>query len=391
MRPLRVVFVAPFGVCRRGTTLARVIPLAEALAARGHLVRVVVPDWDCSGLSPRWYQVGSAEIVHLHEPGALRRIFSLRLLRQTLDAALAFKPDIVHCFKPIGYSGAAAMVLGARGRPAGWRGVLAVDADDLEGSEGWATAAGRPPWQATLLDWQERAGIECADLITAASKVLVGRSKRLRHSREAVCYLPNAVRVPALPAVPPSDSGRDGGPSIILYTRFNEFGVVRGADLLAAVLVQAPRARLDIVGDGRRQTALEFLVRLRKRGVLDRVTWHGFLRSDQLSRALTAAGVAIWLFDNTPINRARSPAKLLELLAHGNAIVAESVGEVPRLVASAAHTVPAACAPGLVRTAAHLLADEGERKRLRELARSRAETHCTWPHRAATVLHHYYT
>ena len=46
MPALRVTFVAPFGLRRKGTTRARVIPLAAALAARGHRVRVVVPAWD---------------------------------------------------------------------------------------------------------------------------------------------------------------------------------------------------------------------------------------------------------------------------------------------------------------------------------------------------------
>src|SRR2546421_1245473 len=43
---MRIVFIAPFGLQPKGTVSARMLPLAGALAARDHLVRVVIPPWD---------------------------------------------------------------------------------------------------------------------------------------------------------------------------------------------------------------------------------------------------------------------------------------------------------------------------------------------------------
>src|SRR5207248_6414163 len=62
---LRVTFVAPFGLRRKGTTRARVIPLAAALAARGHRVRVVVPAWDSPEDWGRRDRLPGVDVLHL--------------------------------------------------------------------------------------------------------------------------------------------------------------------------------------------------------------------------------------------------------------------------------------------------------------------------------------
>src|SRR4051812_9545727 len=43
---MRIAFLAPFGLQPKGTVSARMLPLAHALAGRGHMVRVVIPPWD---------------------------------------------------------------------------------------------------------------------------------------------------------------------------------------------------------------------------------------------------------------------------------------------------------------------------------------------------------
>ena len=54
---MRILFLAPFAAGGpKGTTRWRVLPLARALAAQGHTVRVLIPPYDCprqSGLSWR--------------------------------------------------------------------------------------------------------------------------------------------------------------------------------------------------------------------------------------------------------------------------------------------------------------------------------------------------
>src|SRR4029078_9194650 len=44
--PMRIALLAPFGLQPKGTVQARILPLAHALGARGHQVRVVIPPWD---------------------------------------------------------------------------------------------------------------------------------------------------------------------------------------------------------------------------------------------------------------------------------------------------------------------------------------------------------
>ena len=46
---MRIAFVAPFGLRAKGTTRARVLPLARELARRGHTVAVFVPALRLSG------------------------------------------------------------------------------------------------------------------------------------------------------------------------------------------------------------------------------------------------------------------------------------------------------------------------------------------------------
>jgi glycosyltransferase involved in cell wall biosynthesis len=383
VRALRVAFVAPFGVCRRGTTQARVLPLAAALAARGHQVRVIVPDWDCSHCAERSYQVGSAAVCHLGEPNASRRLISLRLLRRAYRAALEHRPHVLHCFKPIGYSGAVALLAAQLARRAGWAGLLAVDADDLEGPDGWAARTGRPVWQARALGWQERTALATADVVTAASAYLTQRISAWRGDGLAPLYLPNAVEL-AL-AAPPCERGvPTEAPILLLYTRFNEFTPARGAAVAAEILRRVREARLVVVGDGpieRRQTFFRELERL---GVAHRVTWRGMLTGEALHAVLEADAVALWLFDNNRINVARSPVKLLELMTHGRPLVAEAVGEVPRLAGTGARLVRAGDTAELARQATTLLQDRTERQEQARRARASLAAN-TWSARAQAL------
>jgi glycosyltransferase involved in cell wall biosynthesis len=379
--PLRVTFVAPFGLRRRGTTAARVIPLASALARRGHRVQVVIPEWDCPQAAGRGYLVGDAEVRHLAVSPAVETEYSARLLLQTYRAALDGRPDVIHCFKPIGYSGAVALLLRhatSRGR---WRGLLAVDADDLEGRDGWAARAGRPGWQVMVLDWQERRAVQSARLVTVASHYLAARARDWRGHGRGIAYLPNAVRnAPCSPGVA-AVARRDAGTQLLLYTRFNEFSPERGARLIAAVLNRLPAAQLTVVGDGDAEARETFRRGLRESGVSSRVKFSGLLNGNDLWATLASADVALWPFDDTPINRARCPAKLLELLAVGTAVVAEDAGEVGRLAGRGARLVCAGVEEQFIAAAVELASGATERSRLRALAQDVASNQ-NWQRRA---------
>jgi glycosyltransferase involved in cell wall biosynthesis len=383
---LRVTFVAPFGLGRKGTTRARVFPLAQALAALGHAVRVVVPSWDCPAEWGWRYRLGTVEVIHLPDrpvasPRALVTL-PLRLLR----VVLADCPDVVHCFKPIGYSGLVA--LGLRWASGwGWRGLLAVDADDLEGRGGWAERDGRPRWQVALLDRQERLGLQAARLVTVASRylaqVVVGWGVR----PERVCYLPNAVAAP-VPVAAEESAG--AGPRLLLYTRFNEFAVARVLRLLDKVFARLPQAVLVLVGDAEGWDGQAFMAALRTREWAKRVECCGVLEGEALAGVLARSALALWPFEDTAVNRARCPAKLVELVAAGKAVVAEAVGEVEALVGEAGWLVAPGDEARFVEGVVRLAMDGALREELERAARRRAEG-MSWEQRARRLAGAYLT
>ena len=169
-----------------------------------------------------------------------------------------------------------------------------------------------------------RAGARrCADLVTAASGYLADRIGSWRGRGRAPIYLPNAVDLSPVAPVPLSDEP-PRTPSLLLYTRFNEFAPTRGAKIVSQILDRVPTARAVIVGDGpaeRRQAFSRELERRRSRRVSVGV---GCWPSGPRWRA-SGRQRGPWLFDDNTINAARSPVKLLELMAHGRAIVAEAV------------------------------------------------------------------
>src|SRR5213078_147601 len=90
---------------------------------------------------------------------------------------------------------------------------------------------------------------------------------------------------------------RPAAPTVLLYTRFNEFDARRGARLLAALLRARGEARLEIVGDGSGPDGRAFLRHIESEGFAERAVYHGMLEGRSLRRALQTDHVALWLFD----------------------------------------------------------------------------------------------
>ncbi|HZU04849.1 MAG TPA: glycosyltransferase [Chloroflexota bacterium] len=383
---MRVTFVAPFGLGRKGTTRARVLPLAQALAALGHAVRVVVPSWDCPEEWGRRYRLHTVEVIHLPDRLVSPRLALVTLPVRLLQVVLAGRPDVVHCFKPIGYSGLVALGLRwARGW--GWRGLLAVDTDDLEGWGGWAERDGRPGWQVALLGSQERLGVRAAQLVTVASRYLAQVVVRWGVRPERVCYLPNAAAAPVPVAVGESSGV---GPRLLLYTRFNEFAAARVLQLLDEIFARLPQAVLVLVGDTEGRDGRAFMAGLRAREWARRVECHGVLGGEALAEVLARSDLALWPFEDTVVNRARCPAKLVELLAVGKAVVAEAVGEVEALVGAAGWLVAPGDRAAFVEGVVRLATDSALRGKLERAARRRAEE-ASWEQRAEALASAYRT
>ena len=342
MRTWRIVFVAPFGTQPKGTTRARILPLARALAARGHAVTVLIPPYDHPSEAGRQWRTGQAAVRCLSlPPGAAAAgmrsgpglaLLSLRLAR----AALACRPDIIHLSKPKGVSGLAHWLLwGHRAVLRRRSPALVVDADDWEGHEGWNEYEDAyPGWQKEVFDRQERWGLQHAGAVTVASRSLRNRTVALGLPADRVVYLPNGLSPTDYPDWQEASGravrarlGLGRRPTILLYTRFFEFSPERPARVLAAVRAHLPDAALLVVGAGKYGQERRLWEEARRLGLDDSVRFAGWLDRASLPGTLRAADVALVPADDTLANRAKCSMKLAELLWLGLPVVAERVGE----------------------------------------------------------------
>jgi glycosyltransferase involved in cell wall biosynthesis len=97
----------------------------------------------------------------------------------------------------------------------------------------------------------------------------------------------------------------------------------KGVDLAVDALARVPGARLDVVGDGEQRAALER--RARRRGVADRVLFHGYLADARPVIARADAAVCSSRAEGLGI-------ALLEAMAMGRPVVGFAVGGVPEIV-----------------------------------------------------------
>ena len=342
MRTWRIVFVAPFGTRPKGTTRARILPLARALAARGHAVTVLIPPYDHPPEAGRRWRTGQAAVHCLPLPlgaaaSGIRSGPGLALLSLRLAcAALAGRPDIIHLSKPKGVSGLAHWLLWCRRAALRRRTpALVVDADDWEGHEGWNKYEDAyPGWQKEVFDRQERWGLQHADAVTVASRSLRDRTVALGLPADRVVYLPNGLSPTDYPDWRQASGravrarlGLGQRPTILLYTRFFEFLPERPARVLAAVQARLPDAALLVVGAGKYGQEQRLREEARRLGLDDSVHFAGWLDRVSLPDALRAADVALVPADDTVANRAKCSMKLAELLWLGLPVVAERVGE----------------------------------------------------------------
>ncbi len=210
--------------------------------ARGHCVRVLIPPYDCPKHSGwAWCDQG-VEVENLVLPSGHDLPKQLALAQKLAQKIVAWRPDVVHCFKPKGPAGLAVWLLD---RKPGWRIPLVMDTDDWE--TGWNQVAGYPRVWQSFFRWQERWGLRRADVVTAASRWLFRYASELRtgallkadSSQLAVHYLPNGVDPVA---VKPESQIRGRGQIVLLYTRFVEHTPEHVLRVWKLVLAEEPQA-----------------------------------------------------------------------------------------------------------------------------------------------------
>ena len=339
---MQIVFIGPFGLQPKGTMSVRALPLAKALAARGHQVTVLIPPWDDPGRSGQNWTDGGITVVNVElPPPGLRRwpgLFQLGLTQTLVKQALARQPDVIHLFKPKAYAGLAHLVLRWLRR---WRRLsvkLVVDADDWE--QAWNELLPYSIVQKKFFAWQETWGLSHADAVTVASRALAelvvtrGRGEATR-----VFYAPNGID-----ATPVSGRCRCGGsssisevalpftrntyPTILLFSRFAEFRLERVVTLIRLVANDMPEARWLVVGRGFRSEEQRLAALVTAAGFEAQVHFvAGWVPPEQVAVYFAAADVAVYPYDDTLLNRTKCSVKLIDMLAAGLPVVADAVGQ----------------------------------------------------------------
>ncbi len=323
---MRIALVGPFGLKPKGTMAVRALPLARALAARGHTVAMFLPPWSYPSDAGRAYDDAG---VHIENVAIAPRAFiPLRLVARVR----AFQPDAAHIFKPKAYAGMTQWLLWQMRRVGLCRARLVLDTDDWEGAGGWNDRENYSWAQKKFFAWQERWGLTHADAVTVASRALETIAWSLGAPRERVVYLPNGVNpLPARAmtrAAARAQYGLENARVLLLYTRFFEYDLARVADVLTRVFAELPDAKLLLVGKGLFGEEKQFLEMAAARGWRERVADAGWVEPHQLRGLWAAADAALYPFDDTLLNRAKCPVKLIDLLAAGVPVVGEAVGQL---------------------------------------------------------------
>lgn len=340
---LKICLVAPFGLKTKGTTAARILPIGEALARRGHRVRLIVPPWDDPGNSPdlalrqnRLETVNGVELLYVPvRPGPHPLRLPLRMAR----AALYFKPDVIHVFKPKAFSGLAALLLSLSRRR------FVLDTDDWEGPGGYNDLLPYSWPQKKLFAWQESDLPRRAAAVTVASRTLQTQAWGFGVAPERVLYLPNGVspekyagwNSPETEQAAREQRAKLGFSDdtlvLLAYTRFVEFRMERLLEIFrlsleALPVEQAEKTRLLVVGGGFRGEETRFMELAQRHSLAGKIVQTGTVSLEELPTWLGCGDIALYPFDDNLINRSRCSAKFLDLLMSGRPVVSEAVGEL---------------------------------------------------------------
>lgn len=332
---MKIVFLAPFGIRPKGTVLARMIPLAEALQLLGHEVVIVAPPYTNAEDSGRTETVRGVRLQNVLL-GPRHKVLAVPALAwRMLRAALAEKPDLVHLFKPKGYGGVAAMLHIALQRSGLRLPPLFLDTDDWEGEGGMNELHPYSGAEKRFYRFQESWLLTRAVGVSVASRGLEGLVAGAGVPAERTLYLPNCVGN-ALPGKGEALRKRVGiapdAPVVLLYTRFFEFSQEKLHYLFAQIFKEVPQVRFLVVGKGRHGEEDALARAAQESGFGDALCIAGWVQPAEIPEYLAAGDVAVYPFADTLWNRTKCPAKLTELLMAEKAVVADRVGQLAEYI-----------------------------------------------------------
>jgi len=384
---MNIIFVGPFGLRRKGTIAMRALPLAKALAARGHQVELLLPPWDSPEDSGHVWDEDGVHIRHVVLPPARPLLQHVQITARLLQRILHLRPNVVHCFKPKAYAGLVAWAIWWLRKLGVIHTKLVLDSDDWEGAGGWNEIERYSAAQRRFFAWQERWGLLHCNALTVASRALQTIAWSLGVPPARVYYLPNGIdeRTALFSGDCDGASVRQkhslaADPLILLYTRFFEFRVERLVEIMRQVHTRAPDAHLLVVGQGLFGEEHEMLRLFQEGGLGSRVAYAGWVPAGRLPNYFAAAELAIYPFDDTLINRTKCAVKLLDLLAAGVPVVADAVGQNREYIQH--ERTGLLVTPGKIEEFAEaivrLLRDESLRKRLGQSAREEMIARYGW-------------
>ncbi len=355
----------------------------------GHQVKIVMPPWHTHESPAVWQEEGiEYEYVAINYTPLFGYLATTHNL---VRAALAFKPDVVHCFKPKAYAGLAAYFIW-RHKKLGNKVRLVVDEDDWEGDGGWNAVEPYPAALKRFFSWQERWGVRHCDALTVASRALQSIVWSLGVPPERVTYLPNGAPHMdlSMPGMRRTLQLKDS-PTVLCYTRFVEFSPERLLAIWQNVHRELPAARLLIVGKALNAETEARLDRLLAGDLADTVLRAGWVQMADLPAYFSCADVAVFPCDDTLINRCKCSVKLTDLLTAGLPVVADAVGQNAEYIEAGRSGW--LVSPGDNTAMAHavtaLLQDEAQRRALGSAARERMLSEFNWQKLAEIALQAY--
>jgi len=389
---VEILFIGPFGLHPKYTVSGRALPLAQALARRGHHIRLLIPPWDHPADSGQRVVIDGVQVEQIqlppHVPAVEHGLIVWRLLRSAFTSGA----DVIHVFKPKGYSGVVALVLWCLKRLGIIHARLVVDTDDWEGPGGWNDRGEYNLLARRIFAWQERWGLAHCDAVTGASHTLQSLARSLAPRGRPVCYVPNGLL--DLPDLPPRELARSqlnlgDGPVILIYTRFVEIGPEHLGSIVAALLKRLADTYILVVGEGLSDELERFrdcLVGMGSRACLpswwDRVRLVGWVERADLPCYWSAADLALFPCEDNLLTRSKSPLRLVEMMAAGLPIIAHGVGEAEHYLEH--RTSGILISPGndqeFIEAASELALSPGLRRYLGERARRRVQHDFNWRH-----------
>lgn len=406
--PLRITYVAPFGLGQKTTVWARTLPLARQVVARGHQATILIPPWDTPGDAGKIWVEDGVQVINTTLSGGLPLIMArlIGLVHQQ-------QPQIVHIVKPRAHAGLAQWWLWQKqfvdagvirrlslskppNDPILQSPKIILDIDDWE--QAWA-AINPYPWPvARFLAWQEEWGMRHAHAITAASRWLVNRAQAYA-PRTPVLYLPNGIeeskirslesaRVPSVPQFDATNTliplaTRHSPPAVLFFTRFVEVEPSWLVAFWQALHQRLPSARLLVAGDafqpGRAALFQQHMAQ-QAPAAASQVEWLGYVPREQLEQLYPTLACAIFPAQEMPLLQAKCSVKLATTLLHGVPVVASAVGEQAAYGANgAAHLVdPAATPAQFAEVVLAVLHQPAQQRALAALARQHLHAHYRW-------------